>query len=99
MPSRIVKQPNGLLARFSTVVDDFTHYGMTEEEALEVCRDEMGRVEAEAKVQRGLDDDLTGLGVKDPKDDGLNRWRGSLHIIEIVHGKETLDERVKEILG
>lgn len=33
MPSRIVRQPNGLYAVFSTVVDNFTFYGMTYEEA------------------------------------------------------------------
>ena len=30
MPSYFVVQPNGLLARFSTVVDDFTAMNMTD---------------------------------------------------------------------
>lgn len=37
MPARIVKQPNGRYARFSTVVDNFTHYNMTREEALDAA--------------------------------------------------------------
>lgn len=39
MPSRIVKQPNGLYACFSTIVDNFTAYGMTQTEAYELCRE------------------------------------------------------------
>lgn len=35
LPARLVKQPNGLYARFSTVVDDFTHVNMNREEAVE----------------------------------------------------------------
>lgn len=37
MAWRIVRQPNGKLARFSEVVDDFTHYDMSEAEAMELC--------------------------------------------------------------
>jgi hypothetical protein len=95
MPSRIVKQPDGLLARFSTVVDNFTHFGMTKEQAIEVCREDMGRTDAEAKVQRGLDDDLLGLGDQSRKNDGLNRWRDALKTIEAIHGKDMLAEVIK----
>jgi hypothetical protein len=35
MAWRIVKQPNGLLARFSDVVDNFTAVDMTKQEAIE----------------------------------------------------------------
>lgn len=33
----IARQPNGLLCRFSTVVDTFTDWNMTEEEYIEMC--------------------------------------------------------------
>ena len=39
MGAFIVKQPNGLYCRFSTVVDCPTHYNMTEEEYIQVCVD------------------------------------------------------------
>lgn len=39
MGSFIARQPNGLLCRFSTVVDTVTHYNMTEEEYIEMCAD------------------------------------------------------------
>ena len=34
MAWRLIRQPNGKLARFSEVVDDFTHTDMTEREAV-----------------------------------------------------------------
>ncbi len=49
---RIVKQPNGLYARWSDIVDDFTHMNMSRAQALLVCREELGRLESEAKVSR-----------------------------------------------
>lgn len=45
MGAFIARQPNGLLCRFSTVVDTVTHYNMTEEEYIEICA-EKGREEA-----------------------------------------------------
>lgn len=46
MGAFISRQPNGLLCRFSTVVDTVTHYNMTEEEYIEMCA---GRARKEAK--------------------------------------------------
>jgi hypothetical protein len=52
MAWRIVKQPNGRYARWSDIVDDFTHMEMTREEAIDVCRGYpgMGAAESEQKV-------------------------------------------------
>jgi imidazolonepropionase-like amidohydrolase len=99
MPAFIVKQPNGLLARFSTIVDDFTHYGMTRAEALAVCRVDMGIADAEAKVARGEADDMEGMGGDNPSPDGLNRWRDCVNTIRICHGAPAARQRVREILG
>ena len=46
MGSFICRQPNGLLCRFSTVVDCVTHYNMTDEEYIEM-KMEQAREEAE----------------------------------------------------
>ena len=54
MPAYIAKQPNGLYCRFSTVVDTFTHYNMTEDDVRELFA-EHGRAEANmalCKAQR-----------------------------------------------
>lgn len=40
MGSFIARQPNGLLCRFSTVVDCVTHYNMTEEDYIELRADQ-----------------------------------------------------------
>lgn len=93
MAWRIVKQPNGLLARFSDIVDDFTHINMTEAEALEVCREYLGIVEAQKKVLAGVQDwkpwtnSIFG--------DGLSRWNDSIARIKNVHGKKAAEHRVQ----
>lgn len=45
MGSFIARQPNGLLCRFSTIVDCVTHYNMTEEDYIEL-RAEQAREDA-----------------------------------------------------
>ncbi|MDH8700839.1 hypothetical protein M2138_000173 [Dysgonomonadaceae bacterium PH5-43] len=43
MGSFISRQPNGLLCRFSTVVDTITDYNMTEDEYIEMCAEKARR--------------------------------------------------------
>jgi hypothetical protein len=96
----IVKQPNGLFARFSDIVDDFTHGDMTEAEAVELCRDSMGREEARKKVQRAIDDeDRWRPGVKhgDPK--GLGRWKDAIKTVRAIHGAKRAREAAAETGG
>ena len=46
-------QPNGKYARWSDVVDDFTHFNHERAAIVEVCRtNDCGELEAEAKVKR-----------------------------------------------
>lgn len=97
MAWRIVKQPNGLLARFSEVVDDFTHYDMTEAEAVEVCQEDMGRADAEAKVRRGINDEPHPFMNERDATDGLGRFRDAIETIRTIHGDELADERLREL--
>lgn len=53
MPAFIVRQPNGLLCRFSTVVDCPTHWNMTDEEYIEMCA-EKAREEARYVLDKHL---------------------------------------------
>ncbi len=53
MGSFIARQPNGLLCRFSEVVDTVTDYNMTEEEYIEMCA-EKAREEARWIIQHRL---------------------------------------------
>lgn len=81
MAWRIVVQPDGRYARFADPVDNFTHLNMTREEALEVCREYLGRIDSEEKVQRAE---------KEP-----GRWANELETIEVVHGRDARMEMEK----
>jgi hypothetical protein len=82
-------QPNGKLARFSTVVDNFTHVNLTEEEAFVAAFEDMGRGEAEAKVARGI-----ARGI-----DAEGGWNECLETIRAIHGEGMCAVVVTEILG
>lgn len=51
MGAFIAKQPNGLLCRFSTVVDCVTDYNMTEEEYIQLCMDKAAQ-DAKETIER-----------------------------------------------
>lgn len=78
MAWRFVVQPNGLLARFSTIVDDFTDYNMTTYEAEQVAIYDYncGQRTALEKIQNAKNNP--------------NRWAEALQIIEDIHGKQAL---------
>ena len=92
MAWRIVRQPNGKLARFSDIVDDFTEMDMTRAEALDLCRIyNMGIKESRRKVQAGVEDwKPWTVGVRG---DGTDRWEDCLRTITIVHGENVAQER------
>ena len=94
MAWRIVKQPNGKYARFSEVVDDFTHGDMTREEALELCREYMGRQDAERKVKNADDE-------RDPWTERLMgagyRFEEAVKIVRNVHGEDHLQDVLKKL--
>ena len=69
---RLVRQPNGTLARFSEVVDDFTDYNLTDREAWKLCRDSAGYDVADQKLESA--------------NDHPDRFEKTIGIIGIVHG-------------
>ena len=71
---RMVVQPNGKYARFSDVVDHFTDYDMTRDEAFILCRDLAGVETARHKLDQA--DKLNG------------RFEREIGTIRIVHGPE-----------
>lgn len=86
MAWRFVLQPNGKLARFSDIVDNFTDVDLTDEEAMGIARQEVGigREEARAKIQAARAD-ITRDGKK-------GRWNESLATIRAVHGEAVFRE-------
>lgn len=97
MAWRIVKQPNGLLARFSDIVDSFTDGNMNEREAYRLCRERLGIDAAKRKVRAGLED-WKPWTIECPSEDGLSRWRDSIETVKSVHGEEKAQEFI-EALG
>lgn len=88
MAWRIVRQPNGLLARFSDVVDDFTHINMSETEALDVCKEEgCNEYEAVIKIKAGKEDHIPWTTAPGS---GLDRWKDSIDTIKSCHGKKIM---------
>lgn len=83
MGNRAVKQPNGLYARFSEVVDDFTHANFSREELGSLYRDEGGVEFANSKLQRA--------------ENAVHRFDEAIGIIKCVHGKELAEQRRKEL--
>ena len=52
MGAFIARQPNGLLCRFSTIVDTVTHWNMTEEDYIkEIQMGRYGRTREEAEIE------------------------------------------------
>lgn len=96
---RFVKQPNGLLARFSDIVDNFTHVGLTVEEALHVCIEEHGMTaeQAEQKVRGGVEDWRPRQN--SVPGNGQERWAEAINTIRAVHGDEGVKEVEREVLG
>lgn len=99
MAWRFVRQPNGLLARFSDVVDDFTDLNLTAAQAFELCKTEHGLSDTDAhqKVRAGLDDWKPWTHAA--KGSGHDRWDESLRIIQEAHGdlglKKIMDDIIK----
>lgn len=83
---RIVRQPNGLLARFSDIVDDFTHTDMTADEAMTICREQLGIDEAAHKVDAGVRDFVPWT--TDVPGSGHDRWDDCIESIRLIHGDE-----------
>ena len=50
MGSFIAQQPNGLYCRFSTIVGTVTHYNMTKDDYIEVCKDRLGKKRGEEEA-------------------------------------------------
>lgn len=95
MAWRFVKQPNGLLARFSEVVDDFTDYDLTRGEALDLCED-FSYEEAVVKVEGGECDRPIGLKMERIHD-GQDRFRDAIRIIRAIHGDAVAQERIEQL--
>lgn len=101
MPRFFVRQPDGKLAEFSTVVDNFTAQDLSHEEALQCCNG-MSWEDALEKVRRGEEDAQYTGGPQlnmDQEGNQLKRWEDCLGTILIVHGWEECLSRMRLLGG
>jgi hypothetical protein len=104
MAWRLVIQPNGLFARFSTVVDDFTHYDMDEAEVLRTafaewdCGEETARRKIDSAKREADPYKHEGYwSAEAPSRPPLSRFRECISIVRDVHGLEAAKEREREM--
>lgn len=92
MPSFVVRQPNGLLAVFSTVVDAFTLFNANREDVTLHLGPSYTAQEAANKIERGEKECI--LLDKMP-DCEFKRWEYCHQAIKDVHGKDS--QELKEM--
>jgi hypothetical protein len=80
---RIIKQPTGRFARWSDVVDDFTDYDMTEQEAHGTCVRLAGEAVADVKMRWAKI--------------SPGRFNEAIETIREVHGEELANQRREEL--
>jgi hypothetical protein len=85
MAWRFIVQPNNMIARFSEVVDDFTHYDLLPGEAVTVCQIECGMSATESldKVKRAYLD--------------FDRFEKAIETIRMIHGDDIANEREQQL--
>lgn len=94
---RFVKQPNGLYARFSEIVDNFTDFDLTGKDAEYIAINEYncGLETAKQKIYLA---DIEMNPYTRKTEYPLYRWNECLRIIENVHGKNELENTLR-IMG
>ena len=80
MGDMAIMQPNGHYARFSTVVDNFTHYNCTREELYSVFYEMHGCSIAVEKMKK--------------VEWCLHEFNDAIETIEMVHGKKEAEKKV-----
>jgi len=82
-----VRQPNGRLARWSDIVDNFTEADMTPGKCVDLAMEHgMQLMDAARKVQRAINDEPNLFSGGKRSGDGLDRWRECLRTVRDVHG-------------
>lgn len=98
MGALMLKQPNGLYARFSTIPDGYTHVGMTAQEAAETLRMEYSLRDSEVKsAMQAADEEWQPFSVKPGPE--LGRWSYCMDLIKLVHGQETFNKSLEATGG
>ena len=93
MAWRIDKQPDGRFARFSDIVDNFTHLNMSEEEARDTCLVYCGWRAAIRKVKNAVDDIKPWTNIPGC---GTDRWDYDIDKVMNIHGQAEVNRIISE---
>ena len=92
MGRHIVKQPNGKLAIFSTIVDNFIITDATPEEYIQF------RIAEETqRIKKDIAEIVVKLDAGKRPTHYHYTWEEALECLERVHGKDELDKLLKEV--
>lgn len=95
MAQFVVKQPDGKLALFSEVVDNFIACNMDESQMIAYLRSR-GMDESNAKVK--VDAGINERWLFNNKCTESNwRWNYAIGVIKDIHGQDVLDKTLKEM--
>lgn len=92
MPTYPLKQPNGLYAIFSTIVDDFTRMNLSRDEVRALLFLSGGEASADRLLYRA-DCDVECACYDYGAPEGRRRWEGSLDTIESIHSARHAEVR------
>lgn len=97
MPNYYVTQPNGLYARWSTIVDNFVEVDATEADAMAWYRSKIADESEIAKQWKHVVEDIDTHGLPPCCDEKpLRRWHDCLNGILHVHGTAELAKFLAE---
>lgn len=92
MGRHIIKQPNGKLAIWSTIVDNFIMTDATPEEYVDF------RINEETeRVKKDLKEIFEKIEKGERYHHTVYQWEEALERLELIHGKEELERVLKEI--
>jgi len=90
MGRHIIKQPNGKLAIWSTIVDNFIMTDVTKEEYIAF------RIQEETeRVEKDINDIVDRLDTGQRQSYTAHNWEEALRQLEYIHGREELDKLLR----
>jgi hypothetical protein len=91
MAALLLKQPNGLYARYSSIPDGFTHVEMTADEAAEMLRAEYSTSDHEIeRALRAANEEWQPFSINPGP--VLGRWSYVMGLIKMVHGEKAFND-------
>jgi len=92
MGRHIIKQPNGLYAIWSTIVDNFIMTDATPEEYVDF------RIEEETqRIKKDLKEIFEKIEKGERYHHTVYQWEEALKVLEEIHGKEEVNKLLEEV--